>query len=95
MDAPRCRLCGCRHYGECEPGNLPETSDSGVASKKVVRSKSASSNVGEVEQGARSPGPLTQVERNKRWREKNADRYRKSQRDLMRKNRGGEGGHSD
>ena len=73
MDKPECRLCGAKHWS-----NEPHAFES-AAKPKPARKDSSES--------PKKKSKLSQVERNRRWREKNREKYTASQRELMRARR--------
>ena len=89
-----CKVCGHKqHRGPCYP-NCKECTDE--PKKPKIRNDSGSdvarpldevheeAGQPKVEESDQAGKSLTQVERNRRWREKNPDRHKKYQRDYMR-----------
>ena len=52
MDAPKCRLCGKVHYGQCDFNSMPDVEDSKPVKKEIksIQSKSSLSEVIELRQ---------------------------------------------
>jgi len=71
MEKPRCRLCQSRHLSS-EPHAFEKVVEAEKPARAVVEKKVLK-------------GPLSQVERNRRWREKNRERYNAYQREYMRR----------
>lgn len=89
MDAPKCQRfpsCGKRHYGLCNPKDLPELPDDDVslpagstvvAPVRAVKTNKKSAPMVEPPQQERPERKraLTQSELNKRYRAKNRDKH--------------------
>ena len=98
MDAPKCQnfpSCGKRHYGDCAGKASPPAKK--IEATPVAAVKLSENDtliiIDEASEVTREQWerlePLTQVERNRRWREKNKDRYNAGQKELMRERRSG------
>ena len=91
MEKPKCRNCGHKHYSN-EPHVFKESEDERSVPKQKESlprpEKESPRHRGsdELSEGDRLlvDGPLTQVQRNQRWREKNRDHYNKYMRDHRR-----------
>ena len=80
MDRPKCQRfpsCGKRHFATEPCSEKALTVDAGPDTNDVVDGGVSSEHT----------EALSQVERNRRWRANNPDRYKKYQRDYMRKKR--------
>ena len=103
MEKPKCRLCGVRHWsGEPHEFKRDVKGKDARISKKVQRKAASASGPDDVSSdrleshtGGESKkvrsdgegGPLTQTQRNAKWRERNRERYNASQAKLMRERR--------
>ncbi len=80
MKGPKCRLCGKEHFSnephrfDDEKGNVEKGGGGYSAPIAAKPAKSSASAAG-------------QVAANRRWREKNPERYKKYQREYMRERR--------
>ena len=93
MDRPKCQrfpCCGKRHFltEPCATKDNPAESISREARKGGTTPDALPKVAGPSSREADS-AVLTQVERNRRWRERNPDRHKKYQREYMRKKRSG------
>jgi hypothetical protein len=77
MEAPKCKICGKRHYGLCGSEEL-------LASVPEVQEE-----IREDIPPVRAKVPLTGAERHKRFRDKRGGEYRESNKLRMRKKRDG------
>lgn len=80
MKGPKCRLCGQEHFSN-EPHRLDDEKGNAKKSGKV------NSTPATAEPAKSSDSTGGQVAANRRWREKNPERYKKYQREYMRKKR--------
>ena len=102
MDKPECRLCGAKHWSSEPHVFKTEGPKDARISKKVQRKASAASGPDDVSadrvavhSGSKSEEvcsdgegcPLTQAERNARWRKKNPEKYNAYMRDYRRRQR--------
>lgn len=93
MKAPRCRLCGKEHWGSCS--EFSAVAPSSRRQSRVSPAMTDAPNAGVTAGGrledtepsattAAEEGRSSAAERQKRWRDKMGDEYRKRNRERMR-----------
>jgi hypothetical protein len=83
MEAPKCRLCGKKHYGNCVIDDDVDFSDAESSKSRIEKSR----------EYCKSPEPVIEPSkdtlRKRAWREANRERQREYNREYMRRYRGG------
>lgn len=89
MDAPKCRLCGKKHYGLCEFKDA-EASDGEVrGGGRERRGPPLGSEAAGGDSATAGSSPLTNAERQKLYRQRRGEEYREWNRERMRRIRNG------